>query len=117
MEDSMLRHVAMRRLVRAGLALAVVAGSGAQVWRQGRGGGAGQAGYYTEYRVPPDQVVAVRAARMFDARGGRMVPNPVVLIRGDRITDVGADVKIPPGARVLDLGTATILPGLIDTHV
>jgi imidazolonepropionase-like amidohydrolase len=40
-----------------------------------------------------------------------------VLIKGDRITDVGAAVQIPPGAKVLDLSAATVLPGMIDTHV
>jgi imidazolonepropionase-like amidohydrolase len=42
----------------------------------------------------------------------------VVLIEGERITEVGAaaQVKIPPGARIIDLGRATVLPGLIDAH-
>ena len=65
------------------------------------------------------RVVAVRAGRMFDPKSGINVPDQVVLIRGDRITDVGpaARVQIPAGARVIDLSKATVLPGLIDGHV
>src|SRR5882757_1162625 len=65
----------------------------------------------------PDQVVAIRAAQMFDARTGSLASNPVVLIKGDRITDVGANLQIPAGARVIDLGSATMMPGMIDAHV
>jgi imidazolonepropionase-like amidohydrolase len=63
--------------------------------------------------------VAVRAGRLFDPRTGTNLANQVILIQGDRITDVGpADrVKIPAGARVIDLSNATVLPGLIDRHV
>jgi len=67
--------------------------------------------------TPPNQVVAIRAGQMFDSRSGTMVPNQVVLIRGDRITDVGPSVQIPAGARVIDLSMATVMPGMIDTHV
>ena len=67
--------------------------------------------------TPPDQVVAIRAGQMFDSRSGTMLPNQVVLIRGDRITDVGPAVQIPAGARVIDLGQATMMPGMIDAHV
>ena len=67
--------------------------------------------------TPPDQVVAIRAGQMFDSRSGTMVPNQVVLIRGDRIADVGPAVQIPAGARVIDLGQATMMPGMIDVHV
>jgi len=67
--------------------------------------------------APADQVVAIRAARMFDSRTGVMANNQVVLIKGDRITDVGANLPIPAGARVIDLGTATMMPGMIDAHV
>src|SRR5260370_1090754 len=65
------------------------------------------------------QVVAVRAGRMFDPKSGTNLTNQVVLISGDRITDVGpADrVKVPAGARVIDLSHATVLPGLTDGHV
>jgi imidazolonepropionase-like amidohydrolase len=65
------------------------------------------------------QVVAVRAGRLFDPKSGTNLTNQVVLINGDRITDVGpADrVKVPAGARVIDLSQATVLPGLIDGHV
>jgi imidazolonepropionase-like amidohydrolase len=67
----------------------------------------------------PAQGVAVRAGRLFDPRTGTNLANQVILIQGERITDVGpADrVKIPTGARVIDLSNATVLPGLIDRHV
>jgi imidazolonepropionase-like amidohydrolase len=65
------------------------------------------------------QVTAVRAGKMFDPKSGTNLANQVVLIAGDKITDVGpADrVKIPAGAKVIDLSQSTVLPGLIDGHV
>src|ERR1700680_4945276 len=65
------------------------------------------------------QVTAIRAGKMFDPKSGTNLSNQVVLITGDKITDVGpADrVKIPAGAKVIDLSQATVLPGLIDGHV
>jgi len=65
------------------------------------------------------QVTAVRAGKMFDPKSGANLTNQVVLISGDKITDVGpADrVKIPAGAKVIDLSNSTVLPGLIDGHV
>jgi imidazolonepropionase-like amidohydrolase len=55
---------------------------------------------------------------MFDSKSGQMLANQVVLLFGERITAVGpeAQVKIPPGAQVIDLSQATVLPGLIDGH-
>jgi imidazolonepropionase-like amidohydrolase len=66
---------------------------------------------------PPTQVVAIRAGRLFDSRAGTLMNNQVILIRGDRIADVGPAVAIPSDARVIDLSTATVLPGMIDAHV
>jgi imidazolonepropionase-like amidohydrolase len=65
------------------------------------------------------QTVAIRAGRLFDPKSGADLQNQVILVSGDRITDVGpaASVKIPAGARVIDLSFATVLPGLIDGHV
>jgi imidazolonepropionase-like amidohydrolase len=65
------------------------------------------------------QVTAIRAGKMFDPKSGTNLANQVVLITGDKITDVGpADqIKIPAGAKVIDLSKATVLPGLIDGHV
>src|ERR1700681_2203484 len=70
-----------------------------------------------KFVTPPAQVVAIRAGRLFDAKSGALLNNQVVLIRGDRITDVGSTVQIPNGARIIDLSAATVLPGMIDTHV
>jgi imidazolonepropionase-like amidohydrolase len=66
----------------------------------------------------PTGVIAVRAGRLFDSEAGRMLTNQVIVINGERITAVGADasVKIPAGARVIDLSRSTVLPGLIDAH-
>lgn len=65
-----------------------------------------------------DQWVVIRAGRLFDSQQGAFVAHAVVVVHGERITAAGtADrVKIPAGAQVIDLGNATLLPGLIDTH-
>jgi imidazolonepropionase-like amidohydrolase len=62
--------------------------------------------------------VAVRAGRLFDSKSGQMLTRQVVLLQGERITEVGpeAQIIIPAGAQVIDLSQATVLPGLIDAH-
>ena len=53
----------------------------------------------------PARVIAVRAGRMFNSKTGQMLTKQVVILNGDRITDVGpeAQIKIPAGAQVIDL--------------
>ncbi len=72
-----------------------------------------------EMQAPPPEGVAIRAGRLFDARSGKNLTNQVIVIKGDRIADVGpaASIQIPQGARVIDLSRATVMPGLIDRHV
>ncbi len=67
---------------------------------------------------PAPRVIAVRAGRLFNSKTGQMLARQVVLLQGERITDVGPEgqVKIPAGAQVIDLSQATVLPGLIDAH-
>jgi imidazolonepropionase-like amidohydrolase len=65
----------------------------------------------------PAQTIAVRAGRLFDPKSGTLLANQIILIHGDRITDVGPSLQIPTDARVIDLTRATVLPGLIDTHL
>jgi len=66
--------------------------------------------------APGPPVVVVRAARLIDGHGGAPMAPATVLIEGDRIATVGPNLAIPAGARVIDLGGATLLPGLIDLH-
>jgi len=71
------------------------------------------------YSCPPaPATVAIRAGRLFDSVNGKMLANQVVLITGQRITEVGpaGSITIPVGVRVIDLSQSTVLPGLIDTH-
>src|SRR5580658_11140297 len=65
---------------------------------------------------PP--VTYVRAGQLLDVRTGKLLPNRVIVIRGDRIDRVApaSEVQIPAGATVVDLSHATVLPGLIDAH-
>jgi imidazolonepropionase-like amidohydrolase len=59
--------------------------------------------------------VVVRAARMLDVVTGQMVRDVSVVVTGDRITAVNP-ASVPAGARVMDLGDVTLLPGFIDLH-
>ena len=61
--------------------------------------------------------IVLRAAHLFDSVSGKLVDHGVVVVSGTRIQAVGSDAKIPEGAKVIDLGDATLLPGLIDAHV
>jgi imidazolonepropionase-like amidohydrolase len=65
----------------------------------------------------PNQVVAIRTARLFDPRSGTLVPNQTILIRGEHIAEVGTSIEIPREARIIDLTNGTVLPGMIDAHV
>ena len=65
---------------------------------------------------PSARPVVVRAARMLDVRGGGYIAHPVIVIEWGRIIAVGPGLAVPKGARVIDLGEATVLPGLIDCH-
>jgi imidazolonepropionase-like amidohydrolase len=62
--------------------------------------------------------VALKAARVIDGTGAAPIQNGVVVVTDDRIVTVGAagSVAIPAGARTVDLGNATLLPGFIDAH-
>jgi len=62
----------------------------------------------------PAPRIAIRAARLLDVKTGRYAERPVVVVAGGRIESVGSDV--PAGARVIDLGDRTLLPGLVDAH-
>ena len=66
-----------------------------------------------------NNIVAIDAERMIDARGGPPVEPAVVVVEGERITAAGspAQIKVPEGAKRIALGARTILPGLIDAHV
>ena len=65
---------------------------------------------------PAPRIVAVRAGRLIDGRGGPPVRDAVILIQGDRVTAAGPGLAIPAGAEVIDLSKKTVLPGLIDCH-
>ena len=61
--------------------------------------------------------VVLHAARLLEVDTGRIVAPGEVLIEGERIVAVGSSVKHPVGARLIDLGDTTLMPGLIDAHV
>ena len=64
----------------------------------------------------PKKVTVLKAARLVDGQGGTPLANAVVVIEGDRIARVGAGLPMPAGTEVIDLGSATLLPGLVDCH-
>jgi imidazolonepropionase-like amidohydrolase len=65
---------------------------------------------------PPTSII-LRAARLLDIEDGKIVAPGEVLVEGDRIREVGRFVSRPAGAQLIDLGDATLMPGLIDAHV
>src|SRR5262249_53178174 len=61
-------------------------------------------------------LVVLRAAKMLNVKAQKIVSNVVVIIEGERMKQVGSGIAVPVGAKVIDLGNATLLPGLVDAH-
>src|SRR5262245_12149939 len=102
------------RLAAVFIAAAIIATAGPS---RSQEGGAAPNPALRKHFAPSDQVVAIRAGRMFDSKSGAMLSNQIILIKGDRIANVGSSVEVPPGARVIDVSAATVMPGMIDAHV
>ena len=60
--------------------------------------------------------IVIRAGHLIDTVAGRMTGPQVIVVQDGRIAAVGSDIEVPAGARVIDLGNYTVLPGLIDAH-
>src|SRR5688572_13322255 len=63
--------------------------------------------------------IVVKAARLFDGKSDKLRTDVAVLIEGNTIKEIGTAAQITakaPGARVIDVGQATLLPGLVDAH-
>ena len=61
--------------------------------------------------------IVLHAARLLDIEAGRIIQPGEVLVEGERIREAGNSVNHPAGARTIDLGDATLMPGMIDAHV
>jgi imidazolonepropionase-like amidohydrolase len=70
-------------------------------------------------QAPAQRLTLIKAGRLFDARTGQMLSNQAILVEGDRIKEVGTAAAVAAhaaNARVIDLSSSTVLPGLIDAH-
>ena len=65
----------------------------------------------------PSTPIVLHAARLLQVDTGNLLQPGEVLVEGDRIRAVGSSVDHPQGARIIDLGNTTLLPGLIDAHI
>ena len=72
---------------------------------------------FSQPSTPANSSIVLHAARLLEIETGKIVTPGEVLVQGERIVEVGASVKHPAGAQVLDLGDVTLMPGLIDAHV
>ena len=73
--------------------------------------------FATVLSAQPASTIVLHAARLLDIETGAIIAPGEVLVQGDRIAAAGATVNHPAGAQIIDLGDATLLPGLIDAHV
>jgi len=62
------------------------------------------------------QVTAIKAGKLIDTEAGTVLSNQVIVVKDGKIDAVGANLKIPSDAKVIDLEGMTVLPGLIDCH-
>src|SRR5947209_7709602 len=63
-----------------------------------------------------DQLIVLKAARLFDGKSNALLQNAVVIVQGDKIVDAGSNLPIPGDAQVIDLGDMTLAPGFMDAH-
>ena len=74
----------------------------------------------TQQPKAPSGFVLIKAGRLLDVRTGKTAEKQALLIEGERIREVGPEAAVathaPQGTRVIDLGSSTVMPGLIDAH-
>lgn len=67
--------------------------------------------------APPNHPIVLHAARLLEVASGKIISPGEILVRGDKIAEVGQSVTHPAAAQTIDLGDTTLIPGLIDAHV
>jgi imidazolonepropionase-like amidohydrolase len=72
--------------------------------------------YVTKSTAAPATTTVLKAAHLFDGRSGKLSEPGLLVITGDKIVGVGQGAAIPAGAKVIDLGDATLVSGFIDAH-
>jgi imidazolonepropionase-like amidohydrolase len=66
--------------------------------------------------LPPVRVTAIKTGRLIDPETGTVSTNQVILVEGEKIKAVGANLTFPSGANIIDLSNLTVMPGLVDAH-
>jgi imidazolonepropionase-like amidohydrolase len=94
-----------------------VPGDGGLFWKEAVVGRLLCAILCTAVAAAQSHAVVVRAAHLIDVETGRVLSPAEMLVIGERIVEVGQTVQHPAGAEIVDLGSRTLLPGLIDAHV
>lgn len=67
--------------------------------------------------IPASAPIVIHSARLLQVDTGALLQPGEILVLGDRISAVGESVDHPSGAKIINLGDATLLPGLIDAHI
>src|SRR4051812_35644964 len=65
----------------------------------------------------PSKSTVLKAARLYDGKSAALVTPGLIVVTGDKIAAIGPKAAVPEGADVIDLGDATLIPGLMDAHV
>jgi imidazolonepropionase-like amidohydrolase len=63
-----------------------------------------------------DQAYAIKAGRLIDGQNAGAKTNVVIIVQGNKITEIGEKAAVPKGAVPIDLGDKTVLPGFINAH-
>jgi len=74
---------------------------------------------FSSAQTPDNRPILIKAGHLIDVRAGRVMTDQAIIIKGERIAEVGPARQVQSkagGARVIDLSTATVLPGMIDCH-
>jgi imidazolonepropionase-like amidohydrolase len=71
---------------------------------------------FSDATAQSSQATVIRCGRLLNPVDGSITANAMVIVRGERIEQVGTGLRVPDGAKVIDLSAYTVLPGLIDSH-
>lgn len=78
---------------------------------------AGLGAFFAVAQQPAGTPIVLHAARLIEVDTGKVLQPGEVLVEGERIRAVGSSVDHPQGAKIIDLGNTTLMPGMIDAHV